>query len=312
MYRFSSSLPIATLKSRYLNKYNLSLLQRKFDVVKNRYPNLFAVLPADISARKLLVGNFDYLAKIYFAYKAYVANIPEADANAISTDLNGVFKYSSHSTKIRDFLIDPNNGFEIFNCIYCDLVSVRVQTMPDGTTKRKFETEHVLDKGECPLVALSLYNFVPSCKTCNGADYKGTNPVGNTENEVVKLSPTSFGYDFAGQTKFVVNPRNPNFDDLDSQNHPDDYEIDIVYKDNIYKTSSDLFGLIARYNERIVLVDMLKFRDQARSNPLNIVKQFAEIKGCTIEEMYNELFELDLRRREHYPMEKARRDIMLQ
>lgn len=312
MYRFSSSLPIATLKSRYLNKYNLRLLQQKFDRVKNRYPDLFAVLPADISARKLLVGNFDYLAKIYFAYKAYVAAISEADANAISTDLKDVFKYSSHSTKIRNFLIDPNNGFEIFNCVYCDLVSVRVQTMPDGTTKRKFDTEHVLDKGECPLVALSLYNFVPSCKTCNSPDYKGTNPVGSTENEVVKLSPTSFGYDFAEQTKFVVNPRNPSFDDLDSQNHPDDYEIDIVYKDNIYKISSDLFGLIARYNERIVLVDMLKFRDKARSNPLNIVKQFAEIKGCTIEEMYNELFELDLRRREHYPMEKARRDIMLQ
>jgi hypothetical protein len=28
-------------------------------------------------------------------------------------------------------------------------------------------------------------------------------------------------------------------------------------------------------------------------------------------EMFEELFELDIRKREHYPMEKARRDVML-
>lgn len=312
MYRFSSSLPPATLKARYLKKYNLNLLQQKFENLKAQYPNLFAALPADISARKLLICPFDYLAKVYFSYKNFVASLTEAEQDNVNNALKGIFKYSSHSSKIRDFLVDPTNELEIYNCVYCDLESVRVQIMPDGTKKREFDTEHVLDKGECPLVALSLYNFVPSCRTCNGLNYKGTNPVGGTESEVVKLSPTSFGYDFAGQSRFVVNPKNPDFDDLVSQKHPEDYEIDIIFKDPIYKVSSNLFGLITRYNERVVLVDMLKYRDKARSNPLNIVRQFAEIKGCTIEEMYNELFEFDLRRREHYPMEKARRDIMLQ
>lgn len=48
-----------------------------------------------------------------------------------------------------------------------------------------------------------------------------------------------------------------------------------------------------------------------RSNPNNIVQQFADIKKVTFDEMFEEMFELNLRRREHYPMEKARREVMM-
>ncbi len=58
-------------------------------------------------------------------------------------------------------------------------------------------------------------------------------------------------------------------------------------------------------------MELLKWRDKRRSNPNNIVQQFADIKKVTFDEMFEEMFELNLRRREHYPMEKARREVMM-
>lgn len=36
-----------------------------------------------------------------------------------------------------------------------------------GVAKRQFDIDHFLPKGKCPPVALSLFNFVPSCPVCN-------------------------------------------------------------------------------------------------------------------------------------------------
>ena len=58
-------------------------------------------------------------------------------------------------------------------------------------------------------------------------------------------------------------------------------------------------------------MELLKWMDKRRSNPNNIVQQFADIKKVTFDEMFEEMFELNLRRREHYPMEKARREVMM-
>lgn len=66
-----------------------------------------------------------------------------------------------------------------------------------------------------------------------------------------------------------------------------------------------------RYNNKREKMELLKWRDKRRSNPNNIVQQFADIKKVTFDEMFEEMFELNLRRREHYPMEKARREVMM-
>ena len=119
--------------------------------------------------------------------------------------------------------------------MYCDLEDVTSFTKANGQKVRKFETEHVLDKGECPLVALSLYNFVPSCKTCNGADLKGTKTIGDSEPQIAKLSPTSEGYDFDRKVNFEVRIVTPGAADLDPTNHKDDFEIYLNVKENIYQ-----------------------------------------------------------------------------
>lgn len=312
MFRFVSSIKPFVLKKSYLKLYNVKLLQAKFDVLMTAYPEIKAVLPDDISAKKLLVGNFKYLTKVYCAFTSYLNGKPTKDRLSIKNAfVRGGFNYDSHKTKISNFLMDITNQFEIHNCIYCDIEDATTFTKANGTKVRKFETEHVLDKGDCPLVGMSLYNFVPSCRICNGPDIKGTKTIGDTETEIARLSPTAEGYDFANKVKFEVKILTPGVEDLKATSHVDDYEIVFNIGEALYQKTIDLFELKSRYNHGIVKLELLKWRDIRRRNPDNMVQQLADIKMIPFGEMFEELFELDFRRRMHYPMEKARRDVML-
>lgn len=312
MYRFVSSQNPVRLKKAYLEKYNIKLLQYKLDELMKAYPEIRAVLPDKISAKKLLVGNFKYLTRVYCAFTDYLNGKTTAEKDSIKNAFKkGGFNYDSHKSKIADFLTDLANGFEIHNCVYCDLEDVTSFTKANGKKVRKFDTEHILDKGECPLVALSLYNFVPSCKICNSADIKGTKTIGDTEAEIAKLSPSAEDYDFENKVKFVVNLITPSITDLKATSHADDYEITFNVREILYQKSIDLFELKSRYNHGEVKLKLLKWREKRRNNPDNKILEYARWRMVSFEEAFEEFFELNLRRREHFIMEKARRDVML-
>lgn len=312
MFRFVSSKNQIELKRNYMSLYNVELLQKKLDKLLATYPDIKAVLPNDITAKKLLVSNFKYLARVYCAFTGFVNGKMDAERVSIRTAfVSGGFKYENHKTAISKFFMNDVNGFEIHNCVYCDLEDVTTFIKANGTKVRKFETEHVLDKGECPLIALSLFNFVPSCGTCNGPDIKGTKTIGDTESEISKLSPSAEGYDFDAKVKFEVKFVNPRINDLNAPSHPDDYLVDFDVKEAIYQKTIDLFELKSRYNNAKEKQELLFWREKRKNNPDNIVQQFADIKKVSFSEMFEEMFQLELRRRCHYPMEKARREVML-
>lgn len=312
MYRFVSSQRPVVLKKAYLKEYNVKELQRKLNILMTNYPEIKEVLPKNISAIKLLVGNFKYLTRVYCAFTDYLNKKETEEKTAIKkTFKDKGFNYDNHKSKIAKFLKNNTNGFEIHNCVYCDIEDITTFTKTDGTEVRKFETEHVLDKGECPLVGMSLYNFVPSCGTCNGTAIKGTKTIGATEVEMARLSPSAEGYDFENKVKFEVKILIPDIDDLKAISHTDDYEIDFNVREALYQKIIDLFELKSRYNHGTVKVELLKWRDKRRENPDNKIQENARLLERSFKDTFEELFELDLRRREHYTMEKARRDVML-
>lgn len=312
MFRFVSSKNPAELEKAYLAKYDVGLLQNKLEILMVKYPDIKLVLPDDITAKKLLIGNFKYLVKVYLAFTHYINGKAQKEKTAICTEfVEGGFNYKNHSEKIAAFLTDKNNGFDIYNCVYCDLVNVRAFIKSNGKLVRRFETEHVLDKGICPLVALSLYNFVPSCTTCNSAALKGANTIGDTEDEIVKLSPTVDGYDFDGNVKFDVKIVTPGAENFNAVSHADDFEIDFIIKENVYQKSIDLFELKQRYNNKLEKIELLNWRDKRYKYPNNVIQQMAKLLDIPFDEMFEDMFELNLRRDLHSPMEKARREVMM-
>ena len=275
MYRFVSSQRPVVLKKAYLKEYNVKELQRKLNILMMNYPEIKEVLPKNISAIKLLVGNFKYLTRVYCAFTDYLNKKETEEKNAIKkTFKDKGFNYDNHKSKIAKFLKNNTNGFEIHNCVYCDLEDITTFTKTDGTEIRKFEIEHVLDKGECPLVGMSLYNFVPSCGTCNGTAIKGTKTIGDTEVEMARLSPSAEGYDFENKVKFEVKILIPDIDDLKAISHTDDYEIDFNVREALYQKIIDLFELKSRYNHGTVKVELLKWRDKRRENPDNKIQDY--------------------------------------
>lgn len=311
MYRFVSSIKPNVLEKAYLKMYDVKQLQTKFDDLMSAYPDIKAVLPKDISAKKLLVGNFKYLTKVYCAFTGYLKGKPTNEGKSIrkAFEING-FNYKKYADDIADFLMDSSNGFEIYNCFYCDLVSVSTFNNTKGKRVRSFETEHVLDKGKCPLVAMSLYNFVPSCRICNGL-LKSTKTIGDTEKEISKLSPTAEGYDFENKVTFIVNPLRGDFDNLKATNHVDDYDIDFNVSETMYQKTIDLFNLKQRYNINQEKVELLMWFDIRNSNPDKKVKELADLEGISFDKKFEEIFRLDAGRRYHFKKEKARRDIIL-
>ena len=59
----------------------------------------------------------------------------------------------------------------IRTCLYCNrnytLTVIKGIRTTDKITRPEFD--HYFDKGENPLLSLSIYNIIPSCKTCNSS-----------------------------------------------------------------------------------------------------------------------------------------------
>ena len=308
MYRFISSRDITELHTAYKKLYKHDL-NKKWDKYVQKFPDLGGAMKPNMTAKKLLVADFGQLVDVYFHYLNYINSLSEAHRTAVNNAAEKVFTYSSFSTKIAKFLLDPENKFEIHNCVYCDTEKVSPFNR-NGKKIRRFETEHVLDKGKCPLVALSLHNLVPSCGTCNGPDVKGTSTIGTTMDEIKRLSPTNPSYNFWHKVLFVVNPKlAAGIADTKREDNPNNYEIDFYYKDRVYERSVELFGLKERYNNDY-LMDALRLLDAKDRLTPKSVADAAAIFGMTNEEFFETQFRIAVFRNEHKPLRKIREDLL--
>ena len=197
--------------------------------------------------------------------------------------------------------MNTNNGFEIYNCVYCDLRDARAF----GNGRRQFDTEHILDKGECPLVGLSLYNFCPACGVCN-TDCKGTNPIGTDEAQMKKLSPTSR---LEHQVNFILKME-PNAVGRIKFDHPEWYEVDFDYKDDDYREVVRLFDLKNRYNLPQNKQKALEWRYLAMKNRGITLRMAAMLHFRSIEEERESIFHLEDHKRVHMEMLKLQEDMM--
>lgn len=307
MYRFISTKDKSELHSAYNTLYCHDLNKKWAKQVRS-CPDLAGAMLPGMTAKKLLTAEFRVLVDVYFYYKNYMSGLSGGRRNDVNTAAKEVFTYTSYSKKIAQFLLNPDNEYEIHNCIYCDMEKVS-PFAHNGKKVRRFETEHVLDKGNCPLVALSLHNFVPSCGHCNGADVKGIRTIGDTIEEIKHLSPTNPSYDFWHKVLFVVNPITEAITDIEREQHPEHYEIDFRYKDISYSKFTELFGLKSRYQEDCLIKSLRLLDDMDRHTP-KMLLDLANIYGKTQDEVYEQVFHVEADRREHSEYRKMKEDLM--
>lgn len=303
MYSFHSTVNKATLDSRYKEIFKHAGLQRKWNSAIAACPDLAKTLPNGKIPEDLLTMKYEDLVDVYLTYQSIYHSLSGARKAALNQASGKVFTYSSYRDRIANFLLDENNGFEIYNCVYCDITDGR-----KVGNKRQFVTEHILDEGKCPLVGLSLYNFCPSCHICNTI-YKGTKPVGNSRRTMKKLGPTSNQYDFEHQVKFVLNGTSEALGRI-KVDHPEWYTLGFEYKDVEYKEVVTLFGLEGRYNLPQNILQAIEWRRDAQKNRGIALTLSALIHGISIEEEMERKFNYEAHKKAHSPMLKLMKDMM--
>lgn len=126
-----------------------------------------------LTVEGILVAPFQKLADIYY----WFVNLKrDSDYDSLIKDLKSVFTYDTSMAKgigghvfvdsIAGFFIEHAEELNISVCPYCELSYVSIINRA-YKQYRTFDLDHFFCKSDCPITALSLFNFVPSCQICN-------------------------------------------------------------------------------------------------------------------------------------------------
>lgn len=111
---------------------------------------------------------------------------------------------------------------------------------PNNKYRHHFDLDHVLPKTKCPIVGLSLFNFVPSCQICN-QKLKKTKVLGVNGIPNIKLSPSSVLFDIENSVECSVVPKAGIKIGLRPTLRPNDFNVLISPIDPDYEVFVKLF-----------------------------------------------------------------------
>lgn len=308
---------------RTLRQARWVVLRNKLVDIDGRFKNL---LPSKYS--NLLVADFEALADIY---DLYVSLKVKRRHNVLHEDAKALFSYSEKITRwghewnslqpvIAAFFMNENNGLNLHTCYYCDMAYVTPFTL-QTRKKAQFDLDHVLQKTKCPIISLSLFNFVPSCQMCNGSRVKGQRELYSDSRIRKKLSPTNKTYDFEGKVTIEVVNKKSECSTIGFEKRMDDYKIIFnTHLDPDYKEEVRAFYLQERYEyhkcEALRLLDLRERYTDARIMELTrMILQSPKAKVTPqgmryITQLKQDIFATNFNHRFHRCFGKLHDDIM--
>ncbi|RXJ78053.1 hypothetical protein CRV03_03530 [Arcobacter sp. F155] len=252
-------------KKRYKFKFKVSGEQKDnakklkklfpYDDLQPEIASFFRKYYKELNIRTCMYCNLDNINP-YSTFSGNYSDLIDFMNNASKKELKDVFsRFNSskinliHNTIYQDeneIITQKNNGMT-----QCKVDKLKKSQKFKEDNYDHFTLDHFLDKGTLPLLSLCLYNFVPSCYTCNSKLKKQRNLV---VDKFVDVSPTHKEYDFDLNVKFElfynlseVN-KETNFR-LININNEDNFELDLndTSKDKTYEKFIQDFKLKARY-----------------------------------------------------------------
>jgi len=218
------------------------------------------------SLADLLCGSFEELQVI----KERLGNMSNRE------DIKALFNYELKFQKpISKFFEEQ---VEVHVCYFCNIEYINKFTTHDERVKNGFTLDHFMSKADYPYLALSLYNLVPSCYTCNSPKVKG-------KNEVNTLSPTSSSFDFHEKVKFKTFMQNEHLQ------IEKDKDFALLLKEDfsdVYEQYIEVFELDGRYAyHKQKVIEMINKR---KEYPNSRIKELANLTQKTEEEVKQDLF----------------------
>jgi len=285
------------------NEYYKIIAQSKMQQYKNRtfesYYNQYVKSKiGGYELKDLLCGDYEKLLEIKDELKTKYSsknnivkqlfNYDKAKSKIITP------KLSKLQPKISKFIQDKVG---VDTCYFCNIEFINKFKNIDGKIKNGFTLDHYIDKGKYPFLALSLYNLIPSCYTCN-SKVKGTDEINN-------LSPSSSKFDFNERVKFRTFMENDNLQIVDER------DFRLLLKEHFsdkYQEYIDGFLLNERYEyHKYKVIEMINKRKEYSNSR---IKELANLTRKTEEEVKQDLFgeylSEDLHKR---PLSKLIKDI---
>lgn len=212
------------------------------------------------------------------------------------------------STAIAEFFMDKVEMLGINTCFYCGISYANVYVLSKKTPRyrRHFDLDHVIPKGECPLFSLSLFNFVPSCKSCNQS-LKSTKQLGDgNKYKLLLYSPSSKDFSIDNRINFdVIMTEGPVRDGF--LRNRDQYSLKME-RNHLYDDFVKLFHLEERYDYH--KDEALRLLDLRKRYPRKNIEQIANLLKLSPEVVTEDIFGEHFTEESHRSFAKLRKDIL--
>ncbi|SEA55903.1 hypothetical protein SAMN05216462_1792 [Xylanibacter ruminicola] len=208
-----------------------------------------------------------------------------------------------HQGVISKFFQKKMEELNVHTCFYCDMAYIN--PFVDGAdTKSQFDLDHAIAKGNCPITALSLHNFVPSCPVCNQR-LKHKKPLAANDADLMSVAPCSEQFDADKNIYFKVVQAKAYSGGF--MKHQENYAVKVVASGK-YDTYAKLFHLEERYEFH--KGEALRLLDLKRKYPTSNLKKIANMLHKTTEEVREDIFGLGFSKEHHRCFDKMKRDIL--
>lgn len=243
------------------NRFSVELKKYIFNRIKNMKSkkNLNASVARSFIEKnispiidKIILGNPKELIQI---------NDKITDLIKSKNHINGiryVFNYKLFSVKSNKRYDAYNLAYDLrcTTCIYCNRNYTNTIINNKGKKISRPQFDHYFDKDRYPLLALSFYNLIPCCSSCNSV-VKGTRQL-NLNNHIHpyldnELSNIKFSYKhsnkYSSQYEITIKSTNS----IKAQNTIDFFELNEIYNSNI-SILEDLIKTKHIFNEKYLSI----------------------------------------------------------
>lgn len=206
-------------------------------------------------------------------------------------------KLFNYSDKYQSKVLTPffTENFNFRTCFYCNKDFITNFKKEKHELVSTFQLDHFYDKGTYPYLALSFYNLIPSCPTCNSSKVKGSkntfehdSNVGKFKNETC-IAPNDEKFDFHQKVKFKLFLE-PSCKNLHIKSKED---TDITLKEqftDIYDKYIEIFKLNERYKaHKDIVFDMIQ---KAELYPQSRLKELENLTGIPFQQIKKDIFNL--------------------
>ena len=299
------------LANEYVDEFrDLPDIEERWSRYKDRH-QMLAVF--NYSATEIMKASFAELVAISQQFRS-LPNRTDAEKRELKTIKEylrkKVFNYDCrakgckpHQGVISQFFQKKMDELNVHTCFYCDMAYINPYV--DGVdTKSQFDLDHAIAKSDCPITALSLHNFVPSCPVCNQR-LKRRNPLAACDADLMNVAPCSEQFDADKNIYFKVMQTKACTGGF--VKHRENYAVKVIARGK-YDAYAKLFHLEERYEYH--KGEALRLLDLKRKYPASNLKKIANILHRTKDEVYEDIFGLGFSKDNHRCFDKMKRDIM--